>query len=78
MYIKCLIEKHTKWSKRNKTNQAEDDMYVLMYCLNATCLVSHHHNTFVSASTLGSLVPSEIMVVPYHIPMYVDIPEHIS
>ena len=29
MYIKCLLEKHTKWSKRNKTNQAEDDMYVL-------------------------------------------------
>lgn len=25
MYIKCLLEKHTTWSKPNKTNQAKDE-----------------------------------------------------
>ena len=25
MYIKCLLEKHTKWSKHSKTIQVEDE-----------------------------------------------------
>ena len=25
MYIKCLLEKHTTWSKPNKTNLAKDE-----------------------------------------------------